>query len=324
MASRIVVVGAGQLGSRYLQGLIPISDPLDIVAVDPNVDALALAKERWTEARGAVSSHSLSTTTDIASLNGHVDLAIIATSSGIRLDVARVLAERCEVDNWILEKMLSSSPEGLRGFRKLFVESETVWVNLPYRIMEWHSALRTALDGKGPFSVTMDGEGYGLLTNSIHYIDLVGWLTKSTVTDIELELGSYGFFESKRAGYVECDGTFRVSYSDGSDATMSCRSTKGRSTPATALTIEIQGPHGSWNIDESTGLAEGPQGEILEGRIKFQSEITSGLVTSILAGRGCLLPPLSEVLDMHEKILWALGQRWAESPIFPGQALQVT
>lgn len=324
MEPKIVVVGAGQLGSRYLQGLVPIPAPLNIVVVEPKDEAIATALQRWSEAGGEKSSHTLTTAGDLASLSGHIDLAIISTSSNSRLNVTRSLAERCEVRNWILEKMLSSCPDGLLGFSKLFADCPSVWVNLPRRLMEWHSAIRTVLAGESPFYATIDDTGFGLLTNSIHYLDLVGWLSKSTAIDIDLELGRNGFFASTRAGYVECEGTFRATYSDGTIASVSCSAPMGRDTPSRDLAIEIRGQQGCWSVDESNGLATGPHGKVIEGRLLFQSEITAGLVRSILAGEGCSLPKLTDVLDLHEKILRAIQLRWEESPIFPSKSAPVT
>jgi len=44
----IVIVGAGQLGSRYLQGLVRCSHRLRIQVVDPAPEALTTAADRWT------------------------------------------------------------------------------------------------------------------------------------------------------------------------------------------------------------------------------------------------------------------------------------
>lgn len=324
MEPKIVIVGVGQLGSRYLQGLIPIPTPLSIVAVDPNEDSVALAVKRWSDAGGSSSGHSLSASGDLESLDGSVDLAIVATSSGNRLDVTRRLNAGCKVDNWILEKMLSSSPDGVRAFRNLFAGRPSVWVNLPRRVMSWHASIRAALADKGPFSFTIAGSGFGLLTNSIHYLDLVGWLSNSSAIDIDLELGSGGFFESKRSGYVECDGNFRATYSDGTTALISCRAPIGINSPLGNVSIDIIGPQGHWTVDEANGCATGPDGEILNGRLQFQSEITAELVASILAGDGSSLPKLTEVSGLHEKILQAIQLRWEQSPIFPSKEAPVT
>jgi pyrroline-5-carboxylate reductase len=49
MKNNILLVGAGQLGSRYLQGLIKIAFPLNIYVVDPNINALNESIKRCAE-----------------------------------------------------------------------------------------------------------------------------------------------------------------------------------------------------------------------------------------------------------------------------------
>ena len=41
----IVIIGAGQLGSRYLQGLIPLIDDVNIYVIDPLNSSLEKCKK---------------------------------------------------------------------------------------------------------------------------------------------------------------------------------------------------------------------------------------------------------------------------------------
>lgn len=47
MTYNIVLIGAGQLGSRHLQGLKKIYTAVNIDVVDPNIDSISIAKERY-------------------------------------------------------------------------------------------------------------------------------------------------------------------------------------------------------------------------------------------------------------------------------------
>ena len=40
--TKLLLVGAGQLGSRYLQGLAHVDTPVSITAVDPSLNPLVL------------------------------------------------------------------------------------------------------------------------------------------------------------------------------------------------------------------------------------------------------------------------------------------
>ena len=58
-AKTIVIVGAGQLGSRYLQGLSLCKIPLKIFIIDPNGNSLLTAKMRWNQAVNHETNHQV-------------------------------------------------------------------------------------------------------------------------------------------------------------------------------------------------------------------------------------------------------------------------
>ena len=113
MSNTVLISGAGQLGSRYLQGLVKCSSPLNIWVSDPSNASLALAGERWKVAGGAKSKHSLQFVNSIVSLPMKVDIAIIATNADVRADVVEALASRIKVRFWVLEKVLAQSQKDL-------------------------------------------------------------------------------------------------------------------------------------------------------------------------------------------------------------------
>ena len=49
MHKKVLLVGAGQLGSRYLQGLAKVSIPLEIHVLDISESSLRIAEARWNE-----------------------------------------------------------------------------------------------------------------------------------------------------------------------------------------------------------------------------------------------------------------------------------
>ena len=59
MKYRVAIIGAGQLGSRYLQGMASCKLPLDIIVIDPNQESLIQAQDRWNEVVTVNNIHSL-------------------------------------------------------------------------------------------------------------------------------------------------------------------------------------------------------------------------------------------------------------------------
>ena len=49
MSKNIAIIGGGQIGSRHLQGLAKLSKQFQIYVVDPDKQALSIAKQRYLE-----------------------------------------------------------------------------------------------------------------------------------------------------------------------------------------------------------------------------------------------------------------------------------
>ena len=99
---RILLVGAGQIGSRHLQALASVDSVTEVVAVDPSDSSLHRAKSLWLETKGS-SYKTLSLVSSLDQLSGTFDLCILATNSShrfellksvIRLGIKYILAEK--------------------------------------------------------------------------------------------------------------------------------------------------------------------------------------------------------------------------------------
>ena len=95
----IVVIGAGQLGSRHLQALSKVNVQTRIEVVDPFADALEVARARFNEMPSNSNISGINFYSSLSELSSHVDLAIIATNSDIRAEVIRTLVRHCNVKN---------------------------------------------------------------------------------------------------------------------------------------------------------------------------------------------------------------------------------
>ena len=75
----IALIGAGQLGSRHLQALAQVKQPISIQVIDSSSDSLKVAEARFNEVssnfKGKISFHN-----DISSLEKNIDVAIVATN----------------------------------------------------------------------------------------------------------------------------------------------------------------------------------------------------------------------------------------------------
>jgi predicted dehydrogenase len=178
--------------------------------------------------------------------------------------------------------------------------------------MDWHQKLRESLRGKGPFQVKAWGIEYGLLTNAIHYIDLLSYWSDSKVSSVICQFGFHDFYPSKRQGFVEAHGEIFTTFEDGSKLSLRCEKVNVNSTISQGLTLEIKSNVGDWKVDEENGIFIEPSGVITEGKIEFQSQMTGRIVTEILENGRSDLPTLNEVQTSHVLLLDAIQKIWAE------------
>ena len=303
----VFLIGAGQLGSRYLQGLSEVVCPLSITVVDPSLDSLSIAKGRFGQAGGST-PHNIRFTSHIPYTPQQIDLALVVTPAHCRHRVVKELESRHNVKSWVLEKVLAQSCEQLDQIERILASNNSVWVNTPRRLMSWYQRIRSQLVANdiGPIHVEVIGGSWGLACNAIHFIDLVSWWTNARVDYVDNR--SLDFWESsKRDGFQEAFGTLLVTFVDGSSLKLNCN--KNGVLPR----IQVGTRDGNWLIDESLGKAVGPSGQEISGQLSFQSVLTAPLVEQILATAFCDLPSLSDSANQHRPFLRALLQHWNRS-----------
>ena len=300
----ILIVGAGQLGSRYLQGLASVSYPLSIFVVDISNESLQLASSRWQEVVKTDTFHTISFLTNYDSLVSEIDIAIISTGAGIRLDVINKLAFKIRVKYWILEKVLAQSSEDIETIRKLLKEAKGAWVNTPRRVMKWWKEIKSMITIDQPLQFSIEGGLWGLACNSIHFLDLLQWITEEQLISVDVKDLKKEWFESKRQGYYEVKGSISCHFSAGSLIRLSV------DPKLTGMKINIKEKFNSWEIDESSGTAIRSDGLTIIGGINFQSELTNNIVQNILLNGMCGLPTLNQSSELHKPFLDDMLKHW--------------
>ena len=157
----ILIAGAGQLGSRYLQGLAKCRLPLMIYVQDIREASLVRAKQRWDEVHGPETRHVVSFHASFETLPRQCDIAIVATTADVRPRVIAEIADHSAVRFWILEKVLAQSESDLDEIRAHIGIGSNAWVNTLRRMLPWHQQLKSQLDLKPPLILKVDGGKWG-------------------------------------------------------------------------------------------------------------------------------------------------------------------
>lgn len=294
MGTCVVVIGLGQLGRRYLEGVLQATSEVSVWAVDSSEGALERAQDHVSKRGSPVPVEFLSSFREVPS---NVDLVISATTADSRAQTLRQLLGGRLVRYVILEKLLTQSLAESEELMRLSSQVQHVWVNYPRRIMAWHGSLGEYVQRNTPVRASVVGRSWGLITNGLHFIDLFEWWTGSCVQEIQIRGQSLDWSESKRPGFLDAIGTVEVKFLDGSILTL--QSNPEESQPHQTC-IDVHGGNMALHISESDGLASGSMLEkTMRGRLELQSEMTGPLVDDILKHGACGLPSLQNVLATH-------------------------
>ncbi len=306
MSGTVAICGVGNLGRRYLEGVLQ-SGSVDVVHVyDTSQDSLHACQEvirrfcggRINEATVEVRVHDA-----INSLPTNLDLAIVATTADVRPQLVTDLSSHTRVGHYVLEKVLAQEESGLDQLLDVTVNSHS-WVNLPRRMMDWHYNLFELVRGNGPISMEVSGGAWGLACNAVHYMDLLMWWSGQVPRTVDTASLDPTWTPSKRKGFWEVYGSMSVTYSDGSHLVV-------RSDHNTRpVTIEASVGGMVWVICESDGVARRSDGFSQPCVCELQSAMTPRLVDSILTSEICALPTLEDSVGIHRVLLQGLLEHW--------------
>ena len=315
----ILLVGAGQLGSRYLQGLSTVKIDLSITVVDPSDLSLNKAKKRGFEAGGDVSPHTIRWCKVLPQDLLLIDLAIITTSAGGRADLVKKISNTVSVSYWMLEKVLAQSKKELDIINVATIDSKGSWVNMVRREINWHQQLKLNFFKQGPLKVKKTGGLWGLACNTIHFIDLISWWTGESLISVNTDRLDHAWIKSKRVGYFEVMGELLVKFSRGTELTLQSQPIETRDI----LYVEIPNKD-IWTIDELNCTAFKSKKNVFRGEFKLQSELTGPIITKILTNGNCELTTLKESLEQHKIFLEAMLSHWNFSNKFNDKIVPIT
>ncbi len=306
MGTRILILGAGQLGSRYLQGLAMYGTPLEIYVSDISQDVLSRALSRWNEVTPQGSSHTVHMILGLQGIPSQMDLAIIATTAENRAQLVNALARQIEVSYWVLEKVLTQREDDISVIASAVRCSKGAWVNTPMHEWSLYKALRKVNKDESPIHARYK-DVRGLASNAIHYVDLVARWSNAVPLSIDTSKLDKSWYPAERVGFFDVFGHLMVSFSDGATLEVTSKP-HDRRYRAELTTTEVH-----WEIFEREGFARADDGRIVRGKCEFQSELTSQLVEKILTIGACDLPSLGQSAIQHHAYIHGLLEHWNQT-----------
>jgi len=312
----ILLIGAGQLGSRHLQGLAKSERPYHISVLEPSSANRQIAINRFQEVSG-YNTHTFNAYETFKELPlESYDIAIVATNADIRASLTQKLVDNFEVRNIIFEKVAFQSEKQFTQILELLLKNNIKsWVNCPRRCFPFYHALRNYLSGSGSVKLETEGIDWGLACNGVHQIDLLAFLTGDSNYSPDKNMLDNEIYNSKRDGFIEFYGSISGSSSSGNYYTLTC---KQRNDPAEKpyLKINLKTKNETIIIDESGGRAEyfirgsNEPYKVEPVKMVFQSDLSAPQVSQILDMGESFLPTLEESFQIHKPLLKTLMEQY--------------
>ena len=320
------IIGAGQLGSRHLQGLLTYQqETLSIFIVDPFSESLALAQKR---AELIEHNHMLTFAQSHQDLPKKIEFVVIATNSNVRLAVMEGLLQHASVRNLILEKVLFPDLfQYAKALELINVNNVKCWVNHPRRMYETYHELKSLFVKSKTYNFKLVGASWGLACNGLHFIDLFEFLTDTKLTTISNALLDGQPIESKRSGYVEFEGTLTGTLNN--KHSFSITSLKNQTLIAPTLSIMTDDVRiviqesGTPKVylfrkENSFDLEEVPF------QVLYQSQLTGKLLEQIQTTGTCDLPTFEQASSTHQIFIESILNRWNQVTNTNNTSLPIT
>ena len=310
---KILLAGAGSLGSRHLQALAKAEMPIAITVLDPFENALRISKERFEEMPKNNHIVSVNYISEIEQLSDDYSLLINATTADIRYEVTKSILTKCDVNNIVFEKVLFQDTEDYIKMSSILKEREiNAWVNCPRRMYPYYQKIQHLFKDKEICFVVQGGE-WGLACNGIHFIDLFAYFTNSLSYSFDINGLDNTIQPSKRKGFIEFTGTMRAFDSLGNEIVL-ISVPNSTAPPVITITSDDFMVH----IDEMNGKAvfssehKNWNWEFDTFKVPYQSEMSHVFMQEILGSDNCKLTEFKISAILHGEYLRSLLQKMSQ------------
>lgn len=304
MKYKILLVGAGQLGSRYLQGIKKLKLDVDVYVVDINQESLDISKDRWSSIETKYNQNCFFYRRYPTKIKTF-DLAIISTTANVRLDVIKKVLSYFRVKNWILEKLLAQNSSDILEISHL-LKNDKAWVNTCDRTFEWFKKIKSKKIKSKNSYFKVKGNRWAMISNGIHLIDFYEWWTGEKLVSVDSDNLNKKWFNSKRKGFMETTGSIHCDFSRGSYLIFECKNDRFKPISQKYFLDE-------WTINKTKGRAKNQSGIVISGGIELMSNKVTEFVTEIITKGSCELSSLKDSSRIHHMYIDSILQKWNTS-----------
>ncbi len=203
--SNVLIVGFGNIGLRHCQSLINLEKIKKIYIYDIDIEKIKNFKNSIKEKKKIIILKNLNP------VKNKLLLTIISTNSNVRFSIFKKIVKNFNVKFFIFEKVVFQDPKEYELTKKIIIKRKIKsWINCPRRTWSIYKNLKKKIIKNEKVSIVVSGSKWGLLSNSVHFLDLFVYLTGRSNLDLNFDKLDKKFFETKRKGFFETQGNISV------------------------------------------------------------------------------------------------------------------
>jgi hypothetical protein len=300
---RVTLIGAGAIGGRHAQAMARVTSPIDLDIVDPLPQARRRAMSLLAEA-GGLRNGSVREFARLDEVDAEPDLGIVATHSRERPAAIRE-AVALGARSLILEKVLFTRLSDYDAFDDLLADAGIrTWVNCVNNTFPRSDCLKEFV-GDLPFHYRVEGRGWGLGCNLIHYLDEFSNLSGRKQIKLNAAALEPVLAQSKRSGYVEFFGCISGETSVQSRFTAICQD-GSEADRAWTITIDTGDRNLTVSSRQTLTIKDKSGARTEPYPMPLLSETSASHVEAILAGKAPRLPDYNSASQVHRSMVAAL------------------
>lgn len=207
----ILIIGIGNIGLRYYEGIIKTNEKFKLFIYDKNKKKYFKTKKKFI--------FFLKDINDVLKVKNFF-LTIIATTSDERGSLLKKL--RINSRFWILEKPLGSSLKQINLIAKKFKSSKNAYINIPRENWNIYKKIKKLFKNK-KVQMKVIGTNWNLTSNSFHFFRLFEWINDSKLKSVDTNINAW--FLSKRKAFHEADGSITAKLFNGSSCLLTSKKT---------------------------------------------------------------------------------------------------
>ena len=222
---RIVVIGTGSIGKRYIQGLSKLKNCSQFCIFDRNIEALQSVSSFLESCSIYLPDLHYLTEDELFKSIKSDTIVILSTTADRRMQTLTKVVD-CRPFAILAEKPLVRS---LRDYDEVLEKSADaavpIYVNFLSHLLPVYQELAAEItEGEKIAISTSLPKDWGIACVGIHHFELFTWLSKSKEVVIE-ESNVNELFQQKRDGFSDIAGSVRFSSPEGSTLTVTSNET---------------------------------------------------------------------------------------------------